>query len=62
MTDEQADYIGIMLRDIVEKLDKVGDKLDAGNDKLDNIYAALVESLNKVVEKLEVLTFHTSSH
>jgi hypothetical protein len=40
----------------------VVDKLDEGNDKLDNMSTALVEGLNKVVDKLEVLTFHISSH
>jgi hypothetical protein len=54
--------IGNMLRDMAEKLDKVVGKLDEGNDKLDNMSTALVESLNKVVDRLEVLNFHTSSH
>jgi uncharacterized phage infection (PIP) family protein YhgE len=54
--------IGNILRDMVEKLDKVAAKLDEGNNKLDNTCTALVETLNKVLDKLDVLTFHTSSH
>ena len=58
----EVNTTGDILRDMIEKLAKVVDKLDERNNKLDNMCTAVVESLNKVLDKLDVLTFHNSSH